>query len=104
MDGPGTAKRDHIVSPGVTAFFSQMHPGRSRHVFVDDIVDTNGCFQCRQPERFGDFLDNRFFHRRHIEGHFSPQEIIRVQVTQIQIRIGNGRVLTAQAITYGTRC
>ncbi len=88
--------RDNIR---VAAFFCNMCFCRCGHGFIDQIVDAEcGIHHCR-TQRFRYGFQDSIFGSSFIQCHGAPQEIIRVQVPQHQICIGNGRICASLAIT-----
>ena len=67
-----------------------MHPGRGRHVLVDDLVDACGDLHGVQSERFADG-GGRGTGRRSIERHVAAEERVGVEHAQHHVGVGDRR-------------
>ena len=89
MHRPGPAECDQRYQFGIAPFFSDMGFGSTGHGFIDKIMNAPDRLHGRNVQRFGNGCFNPFHGGILIKLHLTAQKIIRIQVPQGQIRIGD---------------
>ena len=72
---------------------------RARHVVVDHRIDGKGRGARLHPERLGDTLANRLYGPRCVDWHPTTEQTVGIKITEHDIRVGNGRLVTAARVT-----
>ena len=92
MHRTGPAERNERQGPQVDRAFSGMHPGRAGHVLRHDAMDPPSRRFDVQPERVGHAADRRLGEVA-VEGHRAAQEVARIEVSQDEVGVGDGRLV-----------
>ena len=103
MQGTGAAERDQHVLPRVAAALDRDHAHGAFHIAVRDGMDAPRGTRERKPERLGNNAIDAGGRARAVEGHCAAVEIVRVQITEDKVGIGDGRAGPASAVTNRPR-
>ncbi|MCZ8148938.1 MAG: hypothetical protein O9325_13975 [Roseomonas sp.] len=98
-----TTRYDEGERGGRLALVGDIDATGGGHRLVDDGMDAGRGARRIEPGGPGDPRRDRRLGARAVEPHLSPQEEIRVQVTEREIGIGHGRRLAAQPVAGGRR-
>ena len=97
------AEGDQFQASGVATTFGHVHSGGGDHVLVHHPEDAVRRVGHAQAHRLGDDLADCIFGRFAVEAHAPPQEVVRVQIAQQHVRIGDRRLGAALAVAGGAR-
>ena len=89
--------------PGTLAPLHDMHAGGVGHVLIHQLVDAPCRLGHRQPHRSGDPGLDGPAGRFGVEFHAAAQEVVRIEVSEDQVGIGDGRLGPAQAVADRAR-
>ena len=87
----------------IITLFHGDHMNGINHVRVDDLIDGLSGFYGRNSQRTSHLLFNCVCRQIRIEAHRSAQEVVRIEKSQGQIRIGNRRLGTASTVAGWSR-
>ena len=99
MQGTGAAERDQHVLPRIAAALDRDHAHGAFHVAVRDGMDAPCGTRERKPERLGNNGIDAGGRGRAVQRHRATVEIVRIQITEDKVGIGDGRAGPAGAIT-----
>ena len=102
MNRPGPTKSNQFEVTRIGPLLGHMDARGRNHIFVDDLEDPIGRGHEAEPQRFRNRALNRRLCCGPIQRHAPPQEIVRVEIAQDQVGVGNSRISATQAITGRT--
>src|SRR5690349_15929651 len=86
----GATEGEDRVRARVLTALDRVDAGRVGHVLVDDLMNAPGGRENVEPERLGDLSSDRLAGRVDIQTHLAAEEIVRVEVTEDEVGIGDG--------------
>ena len=95
MNRTGAAERDQHRAGRIAAALAHMNAHRGRHRLVDDVVDGPGRGGRGKAERLGDLRCDCLIGGGAVEPHGAAGKAIRIEITEHQIGIRDGRLGTA---------
>ena len=100
---PGAAKGDQGIIARVAAALYGNHPHGAFHVAVGHRVDAPRGFLHGKAQGSGDVLLDALGGGNRVERHGAAVEILRIEIAEHQIGVGDGRTPAACAIAHGSR-
>ena len=98
MRGASAAECDQAVAAKVDPLFRRMGTGRRRHVLVDHVVDAPGDPLDRHLQARGEPFRDRVSGVAGCKRHVAAEEILGIEITEQQVRVGNRGLFAAEAI------